>query len=46
LPKTKLILNVSTAVATHHKKKSVAPLGLTTSRNLTLKQLKDVINDI
>lgn len=30
----------------HHKKKSVAPLGLTTSRNLTLKQLKDVINDI
>jgi hypothetical protein len=33
-------------VPTHHKKKSVAPLGLTTSRNLTLKQLKDVINDI
>lgn len=39
-------MNVSTAVPTHFKKKSVAPLGLTTSRNLTLKQLKDVINDI
>ena len=33
-------------MAIHHKKKSVAPLGLTTSRNLSLKQLKEVINDI
>lgn len=30
----------------HQKKKSMAPLGVTTSRNLSLKQLKDVINDI
>jgi hypothetical protein len=30
----------------HQKKKSVAPLGVTSSRSLTLKQLKDIINDI
>jgi hypothetical protein len=44
LPKTKNHLNVSTV--NHQKKKSVAPLGVTTSRILTLKQLKDIINDI
>lgn len=31
---------------THLKKKSMMPLGITSSRVLTLKQLKDIITDI